>query len=160
MNENGIQLAMLEHVRGRLLASLEAIEGSGMNVAESLKFRPGPGRAHIAWQAMHCAATHDKYVNVFLRGAKIKDESLVAAYGVNSVPSDTNVPDLKTIRETLDFHYWGLLDFVRGETNFDRQVVTGGGKVRSVRESLFVMAWHESHHQGQIHLTWNILKAR
>ena len=30
---------------------------------------------------------------------------------------------------------------------------------RPLAEALILMAWHEAHHQGQIHLTWNIYKA-
>ena len=49
------------------------------NLPKALAWRPGPARAHIAWQAMHCAATHDKYLNVHIRGGKPHDEALVAA---------------------------------------------------------------------------------
>ena len=29
---------------------------------------------------------------------------------------------------------------------------------RTVAESIILFAWHEAHHQGQIHLTWNLYK--
>lgn len=162
MKESEIYIAMLDLVRGRLLGSLEAIETSGLDVKAALTFRPGPARSHIAWQAMHCAATHDKYINVYLRGSQIKDPALVEAYGVNSVAKDDSVPDLKTIRKALEIHFEGFKDFIRGltEADYDRKIEMGPGRIRTIRESIMVMVWHESHHQGQIHLTWNIFKAR
>ena len=59
-----------------------------------LAWRPGPGRAHIGWQAMHCAATHDRYLNVGLRGGQPRDAALVANFAGGSTPSDQKVPDL------------------------------------------------------------------
>jgi uncharacterized damage-inducible protein DinB len=41
----------------------------------------------------------------------------------------------------------------------NRIVVMPTGPQRTVAESLLLMAWHEGHHQGQIHLTWNLYKA-
>ena len=40
-----------------------------------------------------------------------------------------------------------------------RTVPAPGGKQRTVTEAILLMAWHEAHHQGQIHLTWNLFKA-
>lgn len=61
-------IAAAEFTRGRLLGILDTIEKSGQDVNKILAWRPGAGRAHIGWQAMHCAATHDRYVNVRLKG--------------------------------------------------------------------------------------------
>ncbi|MFT3788568.1 MAG: hypothetical protein QM770_20750 [Tepidisphaeraceae bacterium] len=33
------------------------------------------------------------------------------------------------------------------------------GVTRGVGESFVLLAWHEAHHQGQIHITWNLYKA-
>ncbi|HEX5242673.1 MAG TPA: hypothetical protein VFW23_05365, partial [Tepidisphaeraceae bacterium] len=66
-------LAVLDFSRNRLLGTLETIEKSGQDMSKVLAWRPGPGRAHIGWQAMHCAATHDKYLNVNIKGAKPRD---------------------------------------------------------------------------------------
>src|SRR3978361_498059 len=95
-------LAALDFSRARLLGTLDGIEKSGQDPAKVLAWRPGPGRAHIAWQAMHCAATHDRYLNVGLKGGKVTDEALVAAYAGGSTPSDTNIPDFATIRSELE----------------------------------------------------------
>lgn len=154
-------LAAVDFTRARLLGSLESVEKSGQDIARVLAWRPGPGRAHIAWQAMHCAATHDKYVNAFLRGGQPKDPALVQNFGGGSTPSDTNVPALPAIRQALETHLAGFTDFIGNMSPGDaaRVIVTGGGKQRSIGESIILLTWHEAHHQGQIHITWNMYKA-
>lgn len=74
--DRDVLLAGLEFARGRLLGTLEAIEKSGQDVTGALAWRPGAGRAHIAWQAMHCAATHDKYLHANLLKQPVADEAL------------------------------------------------------------------------------------
>ena len=158
-------IAGLEFNRNRLLGTLEAIEKvakeKGIDSGTVLAWRPGPGRAHIGWQAMHCAATHDKYVNVMLLGQKPKEEAIVAAFGGGSIPSDTNVPTLAAIREKLasaiaDFkaHILGL-----NAAGLARLIPGPNNTQRTVAEAITLLTWHEAHHQGQIHLTWNLFKA-
>src|SRR3954451_17283928 len=95
-------LAGLDFARARLLGTLDAIEKSGQDPAKVLAWRPGPGRAHIGWQAMHCAATHDRYLNAHLLGKPLADEALVTNFAGGSKPSDENVPTLPLIREKLE----------------------------------------------------------
>ncbi|HWE02484.1 MAG TPA: DinB family protein [Tepidisphaeraceae bacterium] len=149
-------LAGLDFSRSRLLGLLETIEKSGQDLAGVLAWRPGPGRAHIAWQAMHCAATHDRYLNVGLKGGAVNDQALVAAYAGGSTPSDTNVPSLADIRSTLETTYGVFRNYVAAlpASELSRMMASK----RTVEESLLLMAWHEAHHQGQIHLTWNLYK--
>src|SRR5262249_30169928 len=119
-------------------------------------WRPGPGRAHIGWQAMHCAATHDKYVNVGLKGGKPNDEALVANFGGGSTPSDQNVPTLAAIRTTLESTYSSYRGYIASLSADVLARKTASG--RTVEESIVLLAWHEAHHQGQIHITWNLYK--
>jgi len=149
-------VAGLDYNRSRLLGILSTIEKSGEDPHKVLAWRPGPGRAHIGWQAMHCAATHDRYLNVRVKGGKERDEAMVANFGGGSIPSDTNVPDLAAIRSALESHYGNLRDYVAtlSPEEMTRQLPVG----RSVGESILLLAWHEAHHQGQIHLTWNLYK--
>src|SRR5947207_3374136 len=109
-------LAGLDFARTRLLNILTAIEQAMPNPAAALSWRPAPGRAHIAWQAMHCAATHDKYLNVNVLAGKPRDEALVAAYAGGSTPSDQNIPALPTIRATLETHFKNFRDYVAAAT--------------------------------------------
>ena len=154
-------IASLEFSRGRLLGILETIEKSGQDVSKVLAWRPGPGRAHIAWQAMHCAATHDRYLNANLLKCSPKDAALVANFAGGTTPSDENVPPLGVIRDKLATAYDALKNFVAQQTaqTLETRVAGPGGKDRTIGESIILLAWHEAHHQGQIHLTWNLYKA-
>ncbi len=151
-------LSMLDFTRDRLVGSLDGIEKSGHEIQRVLAWRPGIGRAHIAWQAMHCAATHDKYVNVRIKGGNPSDLALCDSFAGGSTPSDTNVPSLEAIREKLRVNLEAFKLFLRtadlaNVTDFPNNVQ------RTVGESAILLAWHEAHHQGQIHLTWNLYKA-
>lgn len=150
----------LEFSRQRLLAILETIEKSGQDVNKVLAWRPGPGRAHIAWQAMHCAATHDRYLNVGILKGSPKDEAIVTAFGGGSTPSDTNVPPLGVIRDKLATNFEAIKAYVAQQSPEGLKKIVGQpGRERSVGESIVLLTWHEAHHQGQIHLTWNLYKA-
>jgi uncharacterized damage-inducible protein DinB len=154
-------IAMMDAVRLRLLGSLDVVEKGGQHVTRALSWRPGAGRAHIAWQAMHCAATHDKYLNVIVKGlASPADPALVAAFGGGSTPSDENVPTPAAIRQALETHYRAFREYLAGLSPADLQRPVGPpDRRRTVAEAAMLMVWHEAHHQGQIHLTWNLYKA-
>ncbi|HSU66638.1 MAG TPA: DinB family protein [Tepidisphaeraceae bacterium] len=150
------QLAGLDFGRSRLLGILDTIEKSGQDVRKVLAWRPGPGRAHIGWQAMHCAASMDRALNTGFKGGKSQDEAIVAAFGGGSVPSDQNVPELSEIRSKLESCYAAFRAYVAGLTpdELTRKLASG----RTLAESIILYTWHEAHHQGQIHLTWNLYK--
>ena len=153
-------LANLDFSRARLLGTLDAIEKSGQDMTKVLAWRPGPGRAHLGWQFMHCAATHDRYLNVGLkRAAEPSDAYLVANFAGGSTPSDDNVPSVSAIRDELSKHFDALRKYVRtlSPADLDRRFMMGKVE-RGAGESLILIAWHEAHHQGQIHLTWNLYK--
>ena len=153
-------LAGLEFSRARLLGTLSAIGTSGQDTAKVLAWRPGVGRAHIAWQAMHCAATHDKYLHVGILGQSgPSDPVLVAAYGGGSTPSDQNVLSLTEIQQSLAKHYDAFKAYIATLQPADLDRVVGPpDRRRSIGDSIVLMTWHETHHQGQIHLTWNLYK--
>jgi hypothetical protein len=154
-------LAQLDFTRARLLGSLTTIEKSGQDPAKVLAWRPGPGRAHIAWQAMHCAATHDKYLHVRLLGGTERDKQLVERFGGGSTPSDENLPTLADIRAALERNLAPLRGYIASlkPADFDRVLDFPNNAKRSLGEALMLLIWHEAHHQGQIHLTWNLYKA-
>ncbi len=158
MSDLNTILSTLDFSRDRLLASLDGIAKSGQDVTNVLSWRPGVGRAHIAWQAMHCAATHDKYVNVRIKGGEPNDSALCDSFAGGSTPSDTNVPSLDAIREKLETNFKAFKLFLQTAdlskvTDFPNNIQ------RTIGESSVLLAWHEAHHQGQIHLTWNLYKA-
>lgn len=154
-------LAIHDFGRARLLGSLDAIEKSGQDVAKVLAWRPGPGRAHIAWQAMHCAATHDRYLHKLILNKPVTDEALCADFAGGSTPSDANVPNLDVIRATLTKTLVPVKAYIQNVSaeELAKALTMPNGTQRTVAESLILLAWHEAHHQGQIHLTWNLYKA-
>jgi uncharacterized damage-inducible protein DinB len=153
--------AAMDFARARLLGLLDAIEKSGADVVKVLAWRPGAGRAHIAWQAMHCAATHDKYFNAFILGRAATDEALVSAYGGGSTPVDANIPSLAVIRSALAGHFSPFRTHIVGASTeeLNRVFKLPNGSERTVGDATMLLTWHEAHHQGQIHLTWNMFKA-
>jgi uncharacterized damage-inducible protein DinB len=152
-------IAAMDLSRNRLMDELATIEKTAPDAAAVLAWRPGPGRAHIGWQFTHCAATHEKFLKRFLN--EPADEKLLADFAANSVPSDTNIPTTKAIRDLLSGKYEALRTWLSAQTpqSIARMVPAAGGKQRSVADTMLVLIWHEAHHQGQIHLTWNLYKA-
>ncbi|CAN5511172.1 hypothetical protein BH10PLA1_BH10PLA1_18660 [soil metagenome] len=153
-------IAAMGFSRARLLGTLATIEKSGQDIAKVLAWRPGPGRAHIGWQAMHCAATQDRYINARLLNVPVKDEALVTNFCSGSTPSDTNVPSLADIRAKLESTFADTLAYARSlsSADLDRMTDFPNNVKRSIGESILLLTWHEAHHQGQIHLTWNLYK--
>ena len=157
--------AALDFSRARLLGTLDTIEKialeKGHDLTRVLAWRPGPGRAHLGWQIGHCAATHDKYLNVALLGKTPVDEAFVGRFGGGSTPSDTEIPTLADLRHRLESTFAPFKNHVAGmdATGLARTVPGPNNTRRTVGEAILLMAWHEAHHQGQIHLTWNLYKA-
>lgn len=153
-------LAMLDFAHARLLGSLDAIEKSGEPAETVLTWRPAANRAHIAWQALHCAATHDKYFNVLIKGAAAPTEpDLVNNYGGGSKPTDTIKLTLANIREALQRHFAPLRSFVSTLTPHEMERLVGPpDRQRKLGDAIVLLAWHEGHHQGQLHLTWNLYR--
>ncbi len=153
-------VTMMDFGRARLLGSLDAIEKSGEKPEEVLLWRPAPNRAHIAWQAMHCAATHDRYFSVVVKGLPgPSDPSLVSAYGGGSTPGDGNPPTIAAIREALAKHYTPFKAYVAALSAQDMEKVVGPPeRQRKLGDAIVLLAWHEAHHQGQLHLTWNLYR--
>jgi hypothetical protein len=152
-------LAVLDFNRSRLIASLDTIAKSGQDAQKVLQWRPAPGRAHIGWQALHCAATHDKYFHVIIKGQPAPvDAALVTCFGGGSTPAD-RCPPLAETRATLDRTFAPFRDYVSGRSAADLDTIVGPpDRQRKLGEALILLAFHEAHHQGQIHLTWNLYK--
>jgi hypothetical protein len=154
-------LAAMDFARGRLLASIEAIEKSGQDPAKVLAWRPAPGRAHIGWQLMHCAATHHRHLYATLQGKPIADEKLVTDFAGGSKPSDQNVPTLEGIKSRLASTFTEFKAYLAGvsASELSTRKVGPPDRQRPLEEWLMLYTWHEAHHQGQVHLTWNLYKA-
>jgi hypothetical protein len=152
-------IEMLEFNRKRTLGLLdEAAKRDDARAA--LGWRPGPGRAHLAWQLMHIAATDDRHLHVrmALVPGEPKQPDYVRRFAGGSVPDD-NVPSVDDIRGYLQATRDALLAQVRtiDAKSFDAK--PNDQAPWTIREWLKVLAWHEAHHQGQAHLTFNLYRA-
>lgn len=146
--------------RGRTLGLLEAIEKLPDPQA-ALAWRAAPGRASIGWQLMHLGVTEDIFASERLvphKPGRFRD--LWPRFRGGSKPDD-NVPTPAEIRNVLNQSREDLLATL-GEYTEDRlQEVPEALKDRnlSVRDVLYILAWHEAHHHGQAHCTLNLYKA-
>jgi len=125
--------------------------------AKVLSWRPGPGRAHIAWQLMHIAATDDRHLHVRMKGGQPHDADLVQRFAGGSVP-DANIPSVDVIRRYLADRRQELLDHLRGLAEIDLNKKPNEQAPWTYHEWFKVLAWHEAHHQGQAHLTLNLYR--
>lgn len=145
--------------RQRTLATLEAV-GKLPDPQVALGWRPGPGRAHIAWQLVHVGITEELFATERLLGRPPEFAELVPRFRGGSTPDD-NVPDLSLIRRILDTSRQHLLATVATFSESDLQTIPEPFRERgwTLDTVLRVLAWHEPHHQGQAHITLNLFKA-
>jgi uncharacterized damage-inducible protein DinB len=153
-------IASYPFYRARTLGLLDAIEKLP-NPQAALAWRPGPGRAHIGWQLMHIAVTEDIFASERLAPHKQgKFTQLWPRFRGGSTPDD-DVPSAATIRATLAESRQALLATL-GEYDDSRlDEIPPALKERklTVRDVLYILGWHEGHHQGQAHITLNLYKA-
>ena len=148
---------MLNFSRKKTLELLDAIAASPAPAAV-LGWRPGTGRAHIAWQFMHIAATDDRHVHVRMTGGEPQEPELVRRFAGGSVP-DEDIPALAAIRDYLTRQREALLDHLRRLSEADLARKPNEQAPWTYHEWFQVLAWHEAHHHGQAHLTCNLYRA-
>lgn len=146
--------------RGRTLATLDAIDKLP-NPQDALAWRPGPGRAHIGWQLMHVGVTEDIFASERLAPHKPGQfVSLWPRFRGGSTPDD-DVPSAAVIRGTLEKARTGLLATLSEYDDSRLGEIPAALKERglTIRDVLYILGWHEAHHQGQAHITLNLYKA-
>lgn len=156
MNARDLQ-EMLELPRRKTLELLDAVAALP-DPAAVLGWRPGPGRAHLAWQLMHVAATDDRHLHVRMKGGEPQEADLVRRFAGGSVPDD-DIPPLSEIRRYLSKRRQELLDHLRGLADADLATRPNAQVQWTYKEWIQVLAWHEAHHHGQAHLTYNLYRA-
>jgi len=126
----------------------------------ALAFRPGPGRATIAWQIMHLAITEELFATDRLRKSESTLSDLFPLYQKGSTAGD-EIPTLEVIHDTLSQTRDHLLKTIQQIGEADLELVPEGLQERgwSNEMALKILCWHETHHQGQAHLTLNSWKA-
>src|SRR3954463_5000657 len=91
---------MWQFNRPRTLGLLEKIEQE-KEPQRILGWRPGPGRAHIAWQLMHIGITEELFATErLLPGTKPAFADLVPRFKGGSTPDD-EIPQAALIRRVL-----------------------------------------------------------
>lgn len=147
--------------RVRTLATLDKI-AQEPEPQRVLGWRPGPGRAHIAWQLMHVGVTEGLFATERLvPGTSPPFADLVSRFKGGSTPDD-DIPPLEEIRAVLSRTRELLLDTLGRFTDADLTMMPEALRERklSFHDVLHILCWHEAHHQGQAHITLNLCKNR
>src|SRR5258707_15543092 len=152
-------LQLIDFNRERTLATLATIEKLP-DPAKALGWRPGPGRAHIAWQITHLGITEELFASERLLGTAPAYADLVPRFKGGSTPDD-NIPALSTIRDVLAQSREHLRKTLSQLTEADLAKIPPALKERgiSIGKALQIILWHEPHHQGQAQNTLNLFKA-
>jgi hypothetical protein len=148
---------MLEFNRQKTLGLLDNVSQQA-NAQAALGWRPAPGRSHLAWQFMHIAATDDRHVHVRMQGAQPQDPELVRRFAGGSTPDD-NIPTVDDIRRYLTAQRAELLGHLKKLPDSALATKPNDQAPWTYQEWLKVLAWHEAHHQGQAHITYNLYRA-
>lgn len=140
-----------------LLAKIEKLP----DPQRALGWRPGPGRAHIAWQLTHVGVTEEIFATERLAPHKAGAfTELWPRFRGGSTPDD-NIPTPAEIRRVLDDGRAHLLETLRdyGDDRLDEIPAALKQRGLTVRDVLYILGWHEAHHQGQAHITFNLYQA-
>lgn len=150
-------IEFLDYSRQKTLAFIDTLAKSP-DAAKVLGWRPGPGRAHIAWQLMHIAATDDRHVHVRMNQKEPRQPDNVRRFAGGSTPDDA-IPTLEEIKTYLAKSREDLLARLAAVPDADLDKKPHEQAPWTWREWIKVLAWHEAHHQGQAHITFNLCKA-
>lgn len=146
----------LDFNRQKTLGLIDGLAKLG-DVQKVLGWRPGPGRAHLAWQLMHIAATDDRHVHVRMTGGQPQEPAYVQRFAGGSTPDD-DIPTVEEIKRYLDTQRKELLAHLAKLDDAALKTKPNEQAPWTYGEWLRVLAWHEAHHQGQAHLTVNLYK--
>lgn len=155
---NALLASFLKRSRNKSLELLDAIAARPLS-EQALGWRPGPGRAHIAWQLMHVAATDDRHLHVRMKGGEPAEPELVRRFAGGSTPDDA-IPTVDQIRIYLNDRRQELLAHLAGLLETDLAIRPNRQIEWNYAEWFEVLAWHEAHHHGQAHLTYNLYRAQ
>lgn len=149
----------IEFNRTRTLSLLDTIlkEPEPQRV---LSWRPGPNRAHIAWQLTHVGITEEVFATERLAPQKMPQfAELIPRFKGGSTPDD-DIPSADLIRRVLNESRTHLLQTLRTFNDDQLGQVPEAFKARNLNlhDVLHILVWHEAHHQGQAHITLNLYK--
>ncbi|MBL9084869.1 MAG: DinB family protein [Planctomycetales bacterium] len=153
-------LKTYEYYRPRTLAILDKVLQEPDPVAV-LGWRPGPGRAHIAWQLMHIGVTEEIFATERLAPEKAGAfQDLWPRFRGGSTPDD-DVPSPELIRKVLEESRAHLAETLRAipDSRLGEIPQALAQRKLTIGDVLHLIGWHEAHHQGQAHITFNLYKA-
>ena len=151
-------IAAMQFNRTRTLATLDRALAAN-EPQRALGWRPGPGRAHVAWQLMHIGITEELFATERLvPGSKAEFADLVPRFKGGSTPDD-EIPAADLIRRVLTESRTHLLATLSKFSDRDLGTIPEALKERKLAmvDVLHILAYHEPHHQGQAHITLNLL---
>jgi uncharacterized damage-inducible protein DinB len=154
-------LAAMQFNRTRTLGLLDQVEQEPDSTA-ALGWQPGSGRAHLAWQLMHIGITEELFATERLvPGTKPAFADLVPRFRRGSTPDD-EIPSAAAIRQVLTESREHLLETLSRFGDKDLGTIPEALRERKLTlvDVLYLLPWHEAHHQGQGHITLNLYKAR
>ena len=143
-----------------LLDSIAAMDAP----AEVLGWRPGAGRAHIAWQLVHIGVTEELFgvERLANRPQVARHQDLWDRFRGGSTPDGT-IPSVQEIRQVLadgrELMLETLGSFSDDQLDSFTWMHPRMKKELTLRTTLQIVAWHEGHHQGQAHITLNLYRA-
>jgi uncharacterized damage-inducible protein DinB len=161
MNEISLALNSLRFNRERTIGLLDKIaQEQGEKLPQALAWRPGPGRAHVGWQLMHVGVTEEIFACERLAKKAGRWLDMWAGFRGGSTPADV-APEAQQIRDVLAGSREELERTLEALEGTDLATVPEGWKDRGLtyRQVLSLLSWHEGHHQGQAHITYNMLRA-
>lgn len=153
-------ISVYQFNRPRTLGLLDKIE-QDKEPQTILGWRPGTGRAPIAWQLTHIGITEELFATERLMpGSKAAFADLAPRFKGGSTPDD-DIPAAALIRQVLTESRSHLLATLSQFDDKDLGTIPEGFKERKLAlvDILRIIAWHEPHHQGQAHITFNLFKA-
>jgi hypothetical protein len=154
--------AIWEFSHNRVKSQIEAVRDNA-DLADFPTWRPGPGRAHAAWQWMHLAVTEEIFACERFEQApeRAKNREYWDRFRGGSVPGD-DPPSLDLILRLLDENHDALRDTLSRlrADELDTRTATVRDRTMTMREWFHILVWHLAHHHGQVHLSLNLFKAQ
>ena len=152
--------AIWEFSHNRVKAQVEAVR-SEPALADFPTWRPGPGRAHAAWQWTHLAVTEELFACERFEQApeRAKNRAFWEGFRGGSVPGE-DPPSLDVILRLLDENHDTLRDTLSrlSVDELDTRTATIRDRTMTMREWFHILVWHLAHHHGQVHLSLNLFK--
>src|SRR5262249_44498598 len=103
-------------------------------------------------------ATDDRSLNVRVKSGEPAEPEFVRRFAGGSTPDD-DIPSVDVIRRYLADRRSALLDHLAGLSDADLATRPSEQIPWPYQEWFTLLAWHEAHHQGQAHLTFNLYKS-